>query len=170
MLTESDNQATNILFDITELEEIKKTIKDFKMSNTSVLRKLMDLKAHDLGLNNTTTASDVASFFSNLFNGNMISAKSRETFIDILKLQKIDNRIPNSIPYDIEIAHKTGTISSHIYDAGIIFSKIPFVLVVMVHSNKKKITKKEGVDIIRIVTKRIYTVIRNGHACSLQEH
>ena len=25
-------------------------IKDFKMSNTSVLRKLMDLKAHDLGL------------------------------------------------------------------------------------------------------------------------
>lgn len=159
MLTESDNQAANILFDLTKPDEIKKTIEDFKMKDTKVIRKLMDLKAHELGLNNTTTASDVATFFSNLFNGNMISAKSRETLIYILKLQKINNRIPNSIPFNIEIAHKTGTISSHIYDAGIIFSKTPFILVVMAHSNKKKITEREGVDIIRIITKRIYAII-----------
>lgn len=79
----------------------------------------------------TTTASDIGNFFVKLHNNQIISAEASEDIKRYLELNQINDRIPAKIPEGTKIIHKTGELAHVRHDAGIVFAKRPFVIVVL---------------------------------------
>jgi beta-lactamase class A len=42
--------------------------------------------------------------------------------LDVLKRQKVNDRIPRYLPNDITVAHKTGLLKNTVSDVGIVFT------------------------------------------------
>ena len=70
-----------------------------------------------------------------------------------------NSRIPTGINFKYPVAHKTGTASSHgVYnDAGIVYCKNPYVLVVFTRGE----TKTAGEGFIREVAKEVTNYMDN---------
>lgn len=69
-----------------------------------------------------TSASDVALLLQKLYNGSLLSAASNTAFINLLKAQQINNRLPVGLPAGVSIAHKTGDLNGLAHDAGIVYA------------------------------------------------
>lgn len=155
MITVSSNLATNTLIDIVGAKNVMKTMKSIGANDIKVLRGVEDIKAFDLGLNNTTTAYDLMLIFENIAEGKIVSKKACAEMIDILLDQKINERIPALLPKKIKVAHKTGSITGVGHDSGIIF--LPdgrkYVLVILA---KNLNNRKEGEETEAKVSKMIY--------------
>ncbi len=147
MITVSDNQAACMLMDFVPKNCLKKTLDDLNMKQTSIVRKVMDIPAHERGIDNKTSSSDICRFFRHLFFGKGISFFSQKSMMELLKSQKFNQRIPSWIFRRWQTAHKTGTIENHVYDAGIIFSDPPTIFSVML----KGCDIESGEEIIRSV-------------------
>ena len=56
--------------------------------------------------------------------------------IDVLKRQRLNDRIPRYLPKNIEVAHKTGELLGAKHDAGIVFaSNGDYIIVVLSKTN-----------------------------------
>lgn len=153
MITVSDNQATCALMEIVPFRNIYNILSDWGMKNTTVIRKVMDLPAHESGVDNYTTASDVCRFYRNLYFGKGINAQSRKAMIDLLLDQKLNNRIPAYISDKWPVAHKTGTITGRVYETGLVFSNPATVFSIMVIG----LSKEKAADIIRKILKTYFS-------------
>ena len=121
MITVSSNLATNILIDLVNAKDIMKTMKQIGADDIKVLRGVEDMKAYNLGLNNTTTANDLMLIFKSIANHEILSDTSCNAMINILLQQKFNERIPANLPENIRVAHKTGSITGVGHDSGIIY-------------------------------------------------
>jgi beta-lactamase class A len=80
----------------------------------------------------TTTASDTALYFRKLYNKEIVSPEASQKMMDLLSTAQINNRIPDKLPDDLKIAHKTGELSRIRHDAGIVFLEgNPYIIVLM---------------------------------------
>ncbi len=123
MIIESDNTATNMLTDLLGFDYINNTFKnDFCLSVTRINRKIMDLSARYKGIENYTTAKEMGLFLEKLYKGEIVSKPASQEMIEILKKQKISDRIPRFLPHSLNIAHKTGFLRKVCHDTGIIFT------------------------------------------------
>ncbi len=124
MIIESDNTATNMLTDLLGFDYINNTFKnDFCLSVTRINRKIMDLSARYKGIENYTTAKEMGLFLEKLYKGEIVSKPASQEMIEILKKQKISDRIPRFLPHSLNIAHKTGFLRKVCHDTGIIFTQ-----------------------------------------------
>jgi beta-lactamase class A len=64
--------------------------------------------------------------------GKAVDAASSQEMIAILKRQKFNEGIPAGLPAGVEVAHKTGEITTIHHDAAIVFARRPYVLVILV--------------------------------------
>jgi beta-lactamase class A len=119
MITESDNTATNILTDYFGLEYFDQRFKKLGLSKTSFSRMIMDLKKRNQGIENMTTAKDMAYLLEKIYNDQIIGSKE---MLSMLKQQKINDRLSATLPSQWEIGHKTGLMKNCCHDVGIIFS------------------------------------------------
>jgi beta-lactamase class A len=133
MITRSSNLATNTLIALVGALEVTSTMRGVGAERIQVLRGVEDGKAYDRGLNNTTTARDLAVILRAIEEGRGISAVDRQQMIDILLGQEFNQKIPAGIPRGTRVAHKTGEITSHSHDAAIVYpaNRRPYILVVM---------------------------------------
>ncbi|MGH7246239.1 MAG: serine hydrolase, partial [Candidatus Levyibacteriota bacterium] len=84
----------------------------------------------------TTTASDIALFFEKLYKGQMINSTYANTMLDLLKQQKLNEKIPKYLPDSVPVAHKTGELEGVTHDAGIIYApNSPYILVALSDSD-----------------------------------
>jgi beta-lactamase class A len=153
MIIRSDNQATNVLINLIGFPQITETLRLWSLNNTRIIRMIMDEDAFSKGLNNVTSAEDIATFFRKLWTGTGLEKEDKDQMIAILKKQAVNNRIPSALPPGIEIAHKTGSITGHCYDGGIIYTRPPLLLVIMVYNSES------GVSIIHKITANILKVL-----------
>lgn len=123
MMTESDNTATNILIDIIGMDNINTKIKELGCSNTELNRKMMDAESINVGIDNYTSVYDLYLTLMQLYNNKCINEFYDNKIIDIMKCSKSTTKIPNLLPDDVLIAHKTGELSGIENDSGIIFTK-----------------------------------------------
>jgi beta-lactamase class A len=72
--------------------------------------------------NELTSASDVALFYQRLYGGTLLSPNTTGQFLDLLKAQRINNRLPADLPAGTVVAHKTGDLNALVHDAGIVYS------------------------------------------------
>jgi beta-lactamase class A len=132
MITVSSNFATNLLIEKLGVENIRATVTRLGADGMQVLRGVEDQKAFDKGLNNSTTARGLLALFEKLGSGRAVGPKPDAAMIEILKRQKFNDGIPAGLPKGIAVAHKTGNITRIHHDAGIVYAKRPYVLVILI--------------------------------------
>jgi beta-lactamase class A len=133
MITRSSNLATNTLIALVGADQVTRTMRQLGAARMQVLRGVEDGKAFDRGMNNTTTARDLAIVLRSIETGVAASPAATSEMRDILLAQEFNERIPAGLPRGVRVAHKTGEITAHSHDGGIIYppGRAPYVLVVL---------------------------------------
>ena len=158
MITISSNFATNILIDYIGANNVTKSMKEIGALNIDILRGVEDIKAFELGLNNTTSAKDLLIIYEKLAKGKIINNESSATMIDILKDQKYDDIIPKYLPKNIEVANKTGMITGVHHDSGIVFLKDGRKYVIVLLS-KNMSDMESGTEMMARISELIYKTL-----------
>jgi len=158
MITISSNFATNILIEYIGANNVTKSMKEIGALNIDVLRGVEDIKAFELGLNNTTSAKDLLIIYEKLAKGKIIDNESSAIMIDILKDQKYDDIIPKYLPKNIEIANKTGMITGVHHDSGIVFLKNGRKYVIVLLS-KNMSDMESGTEMMARISELIYKTL-----------
>ena len=73
----------------------------------------MDLKWRAAGIENYTTAEDMALLLEKIYHGELVSPEASAQMLEILKRQKVNDRLPKGLPGYLVIAHKTGPVERH---------------------------------------------------------
>ncbi len=121
MIIRSSNLATNLLISLAGPDNIMESLKAMGAHDMKVLRGVEDNKAFQKGLNNTTTAYDLALLFEQMAEEKLVSAEASQAMIRILLDQQFNEIIPAQLPADVKVAHKTGSITGVQHDSGIVF-------------------------------------------------
>lgn len=155
MITFSGNLSTNILIEIADAKEVNETMRSIGANDIRVLRGVEDMKAFELGQNNTTTAYDLMIIYQVLGKGSFISEKACREMIEILLQQEFRTKIPALLPEEVKTATKSGSITGVNHDSGIVF--LPdgrkYVLVIL---SKNISDMKAGTDAIAKASRFIY--------------
>lgn len=122
--------------------------KKIGVSTLNKFIKTIGLNSSKTGIPPTTSASDIALFYTKLYNHQLISEQSSQEMIDLLKKQAINDRIPKYLPEGIEVAHKTGELGSFKHDAGIVFTPNgDYILVMLSETNDPKIAAEKMAEV-----------------------
>jgi len=154
MITRSSNFATNTLITLVGAEQVTRTMRELGASRIQVLRGVEDGKAFDKGLNNTTTARDLAIILRAIQEGRAAPPAATREMLSILLAQEFNERIPAGLPAGVRVAHKTGEITRIAHDAAIVYppGRSPYVLVVLTRGiQDTKIADKLVADISTII-------------------
>ncbi|HEX8946533.1 MAG TPA: serine hydrolase [Gemmatimonadaceae bacterium] len=154
MITRSSNLATNALIELVGPDRANATAHELGAKNIRVLRGVEDDKAFRAGLNNTTTARDLAVLLEAIETGRAASRSSCDAMRDILLRQEFSAEIPAGLPPGMKVAHKTGWITGVLHDAAIVYpqNRKPYVLVVLTRGiPDEKIARQLIVDVSRLV-------------------
>lgn len=120
MIIRSSNLATNIVIELVDAKKVTQTMRDLGAMDIQVRRGVEDTKAYQQGLNNTTTAYDLRLLFEGLGKGTLVSTEACDAMIAILREQKFNEVIPAQLPENVQVAHKTGWITSVRHDSGLV--------------------------------------------------
>lgn len=154
MITRSSNLATNTLIAVADARRVTATMRSLGATRMQVLRGVEDRKAFDRGLNNSTTARDLAIVLAALEQGRAASPASTRAMREILLAQEFNEKIPAGLPPGTPVAHKTGEITAVSHDAAIVYprGRPPYVIVVLTRGiSDGTASSKLIVDISRYV-------------------
>ncbi|MBD2296669.1 serine hydrolase [Anabaena sphaerica FACHB-251] len=116
MITISDNTATNML--ITRLggqEVLNGRFRSWGLTTTMIRNLLPDLQG-----TNTTSPRELGDLIAKVNQGNIVSMRSRDLMLDIMRRTQRDNLIPSGLGEGARAYHKTGDIGTMLGDAGLI--------------------------------------------------
>ena len=133
MIVRSSNLATNLVIARADPRAVQATCEVLGTRAMRVRRGVEDGKAFAAGLNNVTTADDLATLLVALANDTAASPASCAAMRTILEAQEFNDLIPAGLPPGTRVAHKTGQITAHQHDAAIVHPPdgTPYVLVVL---------------------------------------
>src|SRR6266550_2028536 len=133
MITRSSNFATNTLITLVGADAVTKTMRELGARRIQVRRGVEDGKAFQAGLNNTTTARDLATILRAIEEGRAAARDATQQMLSILTAQEFNEKIPAGLPPGTRVAHKTGDITAVSHDAAIVYppGRKPYVLVVL---------------------------------------
>ncbi|KZN25496.1 serine hydrolase [Haladaptatus sp. R4] len=131
MISVSDNAATNQLIDHLGIESVNDEAARLGMERTRLARKMMatleetDFEEFDVDIpddepTNATTPLDCARFFADFVRRRTLSTEAYERMRVPLSAQKDTSMIPRYLPYETEIAHKTGWLPTAALDTGVL--------------------------------------------------
>jgi beta-lactamase class A len=120
MIIISDNTATNLCLDRLGMAAVTDTIAALGLARTVLQRKMMDLAARDRGLDNFTSAADIARALELLATAQILTPAACTQAIGILARQQVKDRLPLLLPAEVQIAHKTGELPGIRHDSGVL--------------------------------------------------
>ena len=121
MISSSDNTAANKVIQILGFEYINHIFKKIGLSETILARRMMDFSLRSKGIENYTTALDLAYLLEKIYKKKLISRELSDLALSFLKKQKVNDRLPRYLPSGVVVAHKTGLERSIVHDAGVVF-------------------------------------------------
>jgi beta-lactamase class A len=113
MITISHNYAAMLLSQKVRLSSVSRYLQDNGLSES---------KIGTAGNAPTVTAWDAALFMEKLYREQLAQGEHTQDMLDLLKGQKLNNKIPKYLPANVFVAHKTGEINQFSHDAGIVYS------------------------------------------------
>ena len=119
MIIVSDNDAAYLLTARVGISEVDSFLKKYQFNNSNIAQPPV------------TTAKDIASFFEKLYGGEIIDRQNSDKMLELLKRQRLNDRIPKNLPENVKVAHKTGELDTFKHDAGIVFGEKPYILVIL---------------------------------------
>ncbi len=140
MITVSDNYKALLL------------AKTVGMSNVAELLKQYDLDHSKTGSPPRSTAADIATFYEKLYLGEIVTPKASLSMLELLSKQRLNDRIPEPLPENTKVAHKTGELGEYKHDAGIIYAPSgDYILVIMSETPSQEGAVKVEQEISRVV-------------------
>lgn len=147
MITLSSNVAARALLSLTSPEVLNEIAANLGMSSTHLLLEMKDVspwppesisgdnpaateealrfvaELGETGLVNITTPADIATFFMELANREIVSPEASDEMLSLLERQEINDRLPALLPDGTVCAHKTGDLNNVVHDAGIVYGE-----------------------------------------------
>ena len=161
MIIVSSNFATNLIIEKVGAANVNQYMRQLGANDIQVLRGVEDSKAFEKGLNNTTTAHDLALIFEKIAKGEAVNQTSSNAMINILLDQRFNDIIPALLPKDVKVAHKTGSITHVHHDSGIVI--LPdgrkYVLVLL---SKDWENEQEAIKTMANISLMIYNYVRRN--------
>lgn len=109
-LEESDNTAAHILANKIGMNNVQKIIDSWGLKQTDMM-------------NNKTSAFDIFTLFKKIYQEEVTTPAFTKEILDFLKDTYIEDRLPNLLPKNTIVYHKTGDSVGRMHDAGIIKNK-----------------------------------------------
>jgi beta-lactamase class A len=154
MIILSDNTATNMVIDLLGMPPVNTTIKMLDLTETRLRRKMYDWEAQAKGLENTTSAQDMADLLLALWQGEHLEPDMRQHLLAILGRQHYQNKLPFLTPDKESWAHKTGELDDADHDAGFLLLDDRAVIIALLTSDGRG--QQERVQLANEVGKLVY--------------
>jgi len=154
MITRSSNLATNALMTVLDTARINEQMRALGATTSLVRRGVGDDLANAAGLDNVTTAADLAAILASLERGQALSVASTARMRALLLATTYQDEIPAGLPPGTPVAHKTGAISGTLHDAAIVYpaGRAPYILVVLTRGIPDQPTAQRLIaDLARLV-------------------
>jgi beta-lactamase class A len=166
MITWSSNLATNLLIERVKAENVNALMRELGAKDIQVLRGVEDAKAFEAGKNNTTTAYDLMVLLRLIAENKFLDRRACEKMVEILSAQHFNEGIPAGLPTATRVAHKTGWITKHHHDAGIVYlpGRKPYVIVALTKGIAEQ--KRSGIliaDLSRAVYQALQPQLQTDH-------
>ncbi len=157
MITVSSNFATNLLIERLDVAKIRATVKRLGAEGMQVLRGVEDQKAFDTGPQQLDDGARIA--------GALRAARPRQGRRREIRcghdrgartpeVQRCHSGGTTHPQPAIKVAHKTGNITRIHHDAGIVFARRPYVLVVLVRGIQEQ---KESAALMAAISRAVYS-------------
>ena len=131
MIDVSDNTATNMLIRLVGRQSINRRMEELGLDRTHLSG---DVRTSGWSIRRTlrTSPADLVRLLTLMAKHKLIDEWSSNEMIAILEADRINTLLPEPLPPDVPIAHKTGSLNDTLNDAGIVFaSEAPYVIAVM---------------------------------------
>ena len=131
MIDVSDNTATNMLIRLVGRSNINSSMLDLGLEHT---RLAGDIRTEGWSIRKTlrTSPADLVTLLTKMARRELIDEWSSNEMISILEQDQFNTLLPEPLPDDVEIAHKTGSLFDTMNDAGIVYAAdAPYVIAVM---------------------------------------
>jgi len=131
MIDISDNTATNMLIRLVGRHNINTSMYALGLRHTTLSN---DIRTEGYGIRYDLRSSphDLALLLSGMAHQRLVDEWSSAQMIAILSGQEHNTLIPEPLPPDLAIAHKTGTLHDTLNDVGIVYAdNAPYVIAVM---------------------------------------
>ncbi|HVA38364.1 MAG TPA: serine hydrolase [Candidatus Dormibacteraeota bacterium] len=129
MITESDNTAANMLIRLVGRAHVNQTMRALGLDHTELsdyIRSYGDIRSI------RTTAGDMAKLMAMIAHGEIVDEWSCGEMLEIMAGQQINTLLPASLPSDVVIAHKTGSLHDTLNDVGVVYvAGAPYAIAVM---------------------------------------
>lgn len=138
MIANSDNSATNEIIDMIGMKKINAHAKTLGLKQTDLQRLMLD---DESGKENHISANDAASLLARFAKGAEKGDKLCKKAIGYLLNQNDKDALSIGLPSDVDFAHKTGWLDSVRHDGGIVYTDVPYVIVVLTEENAESANK-----------------------------
>jgi len=131
MIDVSDNTATNMLIRLVGRQNINRHMEELGLDRTHLSA---DVRTGGWSIRRSlrTSPADLVRLLTLMAKRKLIDEWSSNQMIAILEADRINTLLPEPLPPDIPIAHKTGSLNDTLNDAGIVFAdEAPYVIAVM---------------------------------------
>lgn len=120
MIINSDNTATNVIFDKFGISNINEYIKSLGLKNTAVERKMLDYQAIEEGRNNYMSHRDICQVYEWLYRKEILTEELCDLALEILLMQRDRSMFLRYVTDNVRFYHKTGGLDHINHDCGII--------------------------------------------------
>jgi len=131
MITQSDNTATNMLIRMVGRRNINATMSELGLERTHLTD---DIRSETNAIRYAlrTSPKDMVTLLDAIARDRLVDAWSSKQMLAILTGQTHNTLLPMSLPKDVKIAHKTGSLHDTLNDVGIVFhDNEPYIIAVM---------------------------------------
>ncbi len=158
MISSSDNTATNKVIGILDFKYINSIFKRLGLTDTILVRKMMDFSQRENGIENYTSAADISYLLEKIYRGGLVNQKLSKLALSFLRKQKVNDRLPRYLPSEVVVAHKTGLERGVVHDAGIVFtSNRDYLICVLVKGGKRSGPAKKFIAQLSLLAYNLYT-------------
>ncbi len=154
MIDISDNTATNMLIRLVGRRSINRSMSELGLEHTRLAHDIRT-DGWDVRRQLRTSPADLVHLLALMAHRQLIDEWSSNEMISILEQNQYNTLLPEPLPDDVPIAHKTGSFFDTLNDAGIVYaSDAPYVIAVMTTSLP---SKDLGRAFIRSISRLAYT-------------
>ena len=120
MIALSDNDATNAIVEVVGVGAVSRLLSRAGARHTAMRRRMMDTTAAAAGLENVTTAEDLAELLAAVRAGVLLEPRETAMALAVMREQQFDEGLPAFLPAEVHCASKTGSIDGVRHDIAVI--------------------------------------------------
>ena len=147
MIVRSSNLATNLLIDLLGVDYVRQVLESGDVRGVDIKRGVEDTRAHENAINNQASAEGLVRLHRLFVEEHFLAPDQRDEGLRILFGQEFRSMIPARLPKGTRVAHKTGEISTHCHDTGLVYlpDRKPYVLAILTEHGPEAIKRNRAV-------------------------